>query len=195
MYFFDKDHLPFFVILTSYFWKQKYHLFLHDNARKIIIQCIFWRKIIFCFPSKVVKNKIISRRKVIFQCNFFGKTIFSEYLKKEKNDFSCSEQFFTLFLGINHVSYLIAEILICNSFLECYNNLFLSSITDFTLMELFITRSLQPPAFNFIKKETLTQVFSREFCEIFKNTFFAEHLRWRLLHHTSQFVVPDLANL
>ena len=27
----------------------------------------------------------------------------------------------------------------------------------------------------FIKKETLAQVFSYEFCEIFKNTFFTEH--------------------
>ena len=32
-------------------------------------------------------------------------------------------------------------------------------------------------AFNFIKKETLAQVFSCEFCEISKNTFFTEHLR------------------
>ena len=30
---------------------------------------------------------------------------------------------------------------------------------------------------NFIKKRTLTQVFSCEFWEIFKNTFFTEHLR------------------
>ena len=30
---------------------------------------------------------------------------------------------------------------------------------------------------NFIKKEALAQVFSCEFCEIFKNTFFTEHLR------------------
>ena len=29
---------------------------------------------------------------------------------------------------------------------------------------------------NFIKKETLTEVFSCEFCEISENTFFAEHL-------------------
>ena len=29
---------------------------------------------------------------------------------------------------------------------------------------------------NFIKKETLTLVFSGEFCEISKNTFFTEHL-------------------
>ena len=33
-----------------------------------------------------------------------------------------------------------------------------------------------PETFNFIKKETLTQVFSYEFCEIFKSTFFTEHL-------------------
>ena len=33
-----------------------------------------------------------------------------------------------------------------------------------------------PEACNFIKKETLAQVFSFEFCEIFKNTFFTEHI-------------------
>ena len=31
-------------------------------------------------------------------------------------------------------------------------------------------------ACNFIKKEALAQVFSCEFCEISKNTFFTEHL-------------------
>ena len=31
-------------------------------------------------------------------------------------------------------------------------------------------------ACNFIKKETLAQVFSCEFCGMFKNTFFIEHL-------------------
>ena len=30
---------------------------------------------------------------------------------------------------------------------------------------------------NFIKKKALAQVFSCEFSEIFKNTFFTEHLR------------------
>ena len=35
----------------------------------------------------------------------------------------------------------------------------------------------RPEAYNFIKKETLVQVFSCEFCEISKNTFFTEHLR------------------
>ena len=33
------------------------------------------------------------------------------------------------------------------------------------------------PDCKFIKKETLAQVISSEFCEIFKNTFFTEHLR------------------
>ena len=34
----------------------------------------------------------------------------------------------------------------------------------------------RPQACNFIKKETVAQVFSYEFCEISKNTFFTEHL-------------------
>ena len=34
-----------------------------------------------------------------------------------------------------------------------------------------------PLVYNIIQKQTLTQVFSCEFCEIFKNTFFIEHLR------------------
>ena len=34
-----------------------------------------------------------------------------------------------------------------------------------------------PKAWNFIKKETLAQVFPCEFCQISKNTFFTEHLR------------------
>ena len=35
----------------------------------------------------------------------------------------------------------------------------------------------EPQACNFIKKETLAQAFSCEFCEISKNTFFIEHLQ------------------
>ena len=33
-----------------------------------------------------------------------------------------------------------------------------------------------PEACNFIKKDTLAQVFFCEFCEIFKNTFFTEYI-------------------
>ena len=36
---------------------------------------------------------------------------------------------------------------------------------------------LQAPDPQFIKKETLAEEFSYEFCEIFKNTFFTDHLR------------------
>ena len=39
---------------------------------------------------------------------------------------------------------------------------------------------------NFIKKEALAQVFSYEFCEIFKNTFFIDYQRW-LLFETFSF--------
>ena len=39
---------------------------------------------------------------------------------------------------------------------------------------------------NFIMKETLAQVFSCEFCEISKNTFFTEHL-WTTASATSNF--------
>ena len=42
-----------------------------------------------------------------------------------------------------------------------------------------------PEACNFIKKETLSQVFSREFCEIFKSTFFKEHLWTTASEHWS----------
>ena len=34
---------------------------------------------------------------------------------------------------------------------------------------------------SFIKKKALAQVFSCEFCEIFRNTVLTEHLRWMLL--------------
>ena len=37
---------------------------------------------------------------------------------------------------------------------------------------------LRPQACNFIKKETLAQMFPCEFSKIFKNTFFTEHL-WK----------------
>ena len=36
---------------------------------------------------------------------------------------------------------------------------------------------MQISAFNLIKKDTSAQVFSSEFCKIFRNTFFTEHLR------------------
>ena len=37
--------------------------------------------------------------------------------------------------------------------------------------------TLQASPYNFIKKETLVQLFSCEFYELFKNTFITEHLR------------------
>ena len=77
-----------------------------------------------------------------------------------------------------------------------------------TFFEQAATRGV-PEACNFIKKETLGQVFSCEFCEIFKNTFFTEHLqttasmlydhveiaiaRVRSLHHWSSSISKNLS--
>ena len=41
----------------------------------------------------------------------------------------------------------------------------------------FLTKLQTSSVCNFIKKETLEQLFSCKFCEISKNTFFIEHLR------------------
>ena len=40
----------------------------------------------------------------------------------------------------------------------------------------FLETDLRPKACNFIKKETLAQVFSCEFYEVYKNVFFTEHV-------------------
>ena len=47
---------------------------------------------------------------------------------------------------------------------------------------------------NFLKKETPAQVFSCEFCEISKNTFFAEHL-WKTASEESSLSNEGLTNL
>ena len=44
-----------------------------------------------------------------------------------------------------------------------------------------LCQGLKPEACKFIKNETLTQVFSSEFNELIKETFFVEHLWWLLL--------------
>ena len=43
-------------------------------------------------------------------------------------------------------------------------------------MDIYKKAGYKPQACNFIKKETLTKVFSCEFCKIFKNIIFTEHL-------------------
>ena len=45
---------------------------------------------------------------------------------------------------------------------------------------------------SFIKKETLAQVFSCEICEIFKNNFFTEHLRWLIQCFQESYIVGAL---
>ena len=55
-----------------------------------------------------------------------------------------------------------------------------AKFTEKHLCQSLFFNKIAGTACNFIKKETLPQVFSREFCEISKNTFYTEHLRWLL---------------
>ena len=73
--------------------------------------------------------------------------------------------------------------LLRNSHQRCFiKKDILRNFTKFTekhlCQSLFFNKvaDLRPLACNFIKKETLAQVLSCEFCEISKNNFFAEHL-------------------
>ena len=68
-----------------------------------------------------------------------------------------------------------------------------SSPCEVVTLEVIVTSTddaiaVMPQACNFIKKETLAQVFFCEFCEISKNTFFTEHL-WATASHLSKFVI------
>ena len=51
-----------------------------------------------------------------------------------------------------------------------------------------INQRQSPEACSFIEKDSLAQMFSCEFCEISKHTFFTGRLRWLLLKN------PDLLN-
>ena len=53
----------------------------------------------------------------------------------------------------------------------------LQNSQESTCAGVYFLLKLQASACNSIKKQTLAQVFSCEFCEIFKNTFFTEHLQ------------------
>ena len=50
---------------------------------------------------------------------------------------------------------------------------------------------LEPEASNFIKKETLAQVFSCGFCEISKYTFFTGHLPANASDHSNNKAQPE----
>ena len=52
-----------------------------------------------------------------------------------------------------------------------------------TYARVYFLVKLQVDVCNLIKKETLAQVFSCEFCEIFKNTYFTEHF-WKTVSIT-----------
>ena len=60
-------------------------------------------------------------------------------------------------------------------------------------------QSCRPETCNFIKKETLAQVFSSRFCQISKNTFYKEQLWWLLsngdIHRSLKCCIQNFKNL
>ena len=54
---------------------------------------------------------------------------------------------------------------------QCQINLNVRKNALNSAIAFLILKSIRPQAYNFIKKETLPQVFSSEFCKISKNTF------------------------
>ena len=91
---------------------------------------------------------------------------FSSSLKLKKN---------TIFIGLGII---IPIQIYRNSHQRCsVKKVVLRNFTKFTGKHLCQSLSFNcRPQANFIKKETLAQVFSCEFCKISKNTFFTEHL-------------------
>ena len=59
-------------------------------------------------------------------------------------------------------------------------------MSQFSILRFSFLIKLQAETCNFIKKQALTQVFSSEFCGMFRNTFFVENLWWLILTHIPQ---------
>ena len=66
--------------------------------------------------------------------------------------------------------------LFCNKVAGCRSGGFLAKFTGKHLCQSLYLNKVADLAYNFIKIETLAQVFSCEFCKIAKNTFFTEHI-------------------
>ena len=88
--------------------------------------------------------------------------LFRSYSKRIINIFQLSELMIAAdgeFLGL---------------YLKSLKTLFLKSLYRSSFPEVSVKKKVAS-ACNFIKKESLTQVFSYEFCEISKNTFFLQN--------------------
>ena len=78
---------------------------------------------------------------------------------------------FTKILSYQGVKAVVRRCSVKKEFLEISQN-----SQENTCVRISFLIKLKAKACNFIKKETLTQVFPCEFFEISKNTFFAEHI-------------------
>ena len=109
---------------------------------------------IFLLHLRLIKGDAQSSLKAAF--GFWFSYRFSEILKKK------------LFLKLNAYR---------NLWITVMSSSELEAVTrGFLCKKVFFLCKKVPKACNFIKKETLAQVFSCEFCEISKKTLFTEHL-------------------
>ena len=97
---------------------------------------------------------------------FYEKMVFLEILLNSQGN-TCARVSFS----IKSIEAVLQRCSVEKAFLEILQN----SLEN-TCVRVSILIKLQAQACNFIKKETLAQVFYCEFCEIFKNIYFKELL-------------------
>ena len=158
----------------------------------------------FCFSERFLQGKIIHSKEISFNWNTLK---LKSCLQKHRGIFRyILKSNFPIFNGIYPLESPIVHLSSCQLKIHKIEpKLFLETVTTFLYFQsilyvgavsVFCTLLLRlnplvfcallPPVSckntsNFIKNDTLTQLLSREFCKIFKNTFFIEHLKWLLL--------------
>ena len=169
----------FFSSLTQSYW-QKTAVKITSRKNNIIIFVITWRKgkwCIYCY-FMTIRSQLLGKTKAhasrgkikISKCSLIRKMNFRDIRVYNVYYYVVYDHFVGLALkGLLLLSYSIVR-WICESLLW--------------KSEAAARVVLCKKASKFIKKETLSQVFSCEFCEISKNTFFTEHLWWLLLENT-----------
>ena len=136
-------------------------------------------KNLFSKCSGMVRLTLCISQTIIFPKNFPGQFIFPSLISKQI--LSTLRSFSISFLPVIH------RCSVEKVFLKISQN---SQKNTCTWVSFNKVAGLRPEACNFIKKETLAQVFSCEFCEIFKNPFFIEQLWWLLLIQAGYFENP-----
>ena len=82
-----------------------------------------------------------------------------------------------------------------SSYRKCSIKKVFLQISQNSLQKICARMKLQDSVWNFVKKEILTEEFSCEFCEIFQNIFFTEHLWTNASRYSSKYLFYIVSNL